>query len=248
MRLKPLSLGFLLCAALGCDGGDEGGASEGADAEPFVGSWERVGTVVDGAPSSAFCFAQLDLTATTWHSFTTGGGAEFCDCDLQGDLALEGSTMTWTNTAVEGEFCGVSAPGDVTSYAWRVDGDRLTITTGNVTDQFQRIGTGGEESDGDNNGESDGEPNSDSCDQRSSMGTCADFVGAAWDESEKERFCTPGTLQAGACTDDNAVGSCELETGTSREHLLTFYSDGNPAFDDTMAQMTCSNLGGAWTG
>jgi hypothetical protein len=219
----------------------------GGGGEAYEGSWVRVGLTVDGS-SHEFCNAQLDLGGTTWHSFTTGGGATACDCDLAGTMSVDDTSMVWTTSTVSGQYCGVWAPGDMATNTWMVSGDTLTLTNteygATTVETYSRIAGG--DGDGDTGGDGDGDV-SESCDQRNSYGICTDFIGAGWTEDAKAMFCMGGTLQTTACSSASAVGTCLMNAGDGNESLMTFYSDGTPPFDAAQAEQTCGNLNGTWT-
>ena len=124
----------------------------------FVGTWNRYSLTVDGE-SQSFCNARLELTETTWRSYTTGGGGEYCDCDLSGTLTAQNGMMTWVIQSVSGDWCGVASPGDTYTFSYSVsnDGNTLTLTTGSQVEVYTKVSGGSSGSD-DSNGNGGGTP------------------------------------------------------------------------------------------
>ena len=245
LRAAVLALSLPVVSGASCDEGGGGGDTGGTSEPAFVGSWRRTSLTVGGM-SLDFCNTQVDLTTSTWASYTTGGGAMYCDCALSGSLVWDETTMTWTNEMVTGQYCGVAAPGDVLSFSWSVDGtgDVLTFTIGDQVETYARIAGGGGGGGGDSGG--GGGTDAVSCDQKGSFGVCTDFVGDGWSDTDKEQFCNMGTLQVDPCDTTGSVGACTIDGGNPKERLVQFYADATPPFDAAAAENACTNLGGTW--
>ncbi len=221
---------------------DGGTAGTGGNGSGFVGNWQIVRRTVDGSQSSSLCSSQLDLTLTTWNSYTVDSDP-VCDCNMSGTMTVTVSQMVWAMTSSSGQYCGSPGGTFTVDFAVSADGNTLTLTYeegASVVDVYQRIGGG-------TGGQDGGATEILSCDD-TNLFVCVDFTDSGIPQAERTEFCvqSQGISSASPCSTDNMVGRCLMAGPSSQTVTYFFYSDTQVPFTPETAETNCTNMRGTW--